>query len=150
MNAMNHIYFLIKILFICLLAVFGAEAAKKNYFDEGKILFDKKKFEKSKFLFEKDIVFNPRNANSYLYLAKISQEKENIEEEERNLNNVLLLSPQNDEALYMLALLKIQQSDYTRAKELIQKFNLVCEVFCSKESELREKFEKLIPENEKK
>ena len=50
----------------------------------------------------------------------------------------------------MLALLKIKQSDYTRAKELIQKFNLVCEVFCSKESELKVKFEKLIPENEKK
>ena len=147
---MNHIYFLVKILFIFFFVVFNVEAAKKNYFDEGKILFDEKKFEKSKFLFEKDIVFNPKNANSYLYLAKISQEKEDVEEEERNLNNVLLLSPKNDEALYMLALIKIKQSDYSGAKEIIEKFNLVCKVFCSKESELKEKFDKLIPESEKK
>ena len=40
-----------------------------------------------------------------------------------NLNNVLLLNPQNDEAIYMLTLLKIKHSDYDKAKELIEKFN---------------------------
>ena len=70
---------------------------------------------------------------------------ENDKEQEINLNNVLVLNPQNDEAIYMLTLLKIKQSDYNEAKELIKKFNLVCESFCSKRAEIQEKFDKLIP-----
>ena len=146
---MNCIYFLVKILFFCLFLTSIADASKENYFAEGKILFEKKKFEKSKIFFQRDIVFNPKNPDSYLYLAKISKKSENDEEEETNLNNVLLLSPQNDEAIFMLALLKIKQSNYSKAKELINKFNLVCKLFCSKENELQEKFDKLIPTNEK-
>ena len=124
-------------------------AVKSNYFDKGKVLFDKKKFEKSKIFFEKDIVFNPQSEKSYLYLAKIFNENNNDQEQEINLSNVLLLNPQNDEAIYMLTLLKIKQSDYDEAKELIKKFNLVCVSFCSKISEMQEKFDKLIPENAK-
>ena len=82
-------------------------------------------------------------------LLESSKKSENEEEEEMNLNNVLLLSPQNDEAIFMLALLKIKQSNYSKAEELINKFNLVCKLFCSKENELQEKFDKLIPTNEK-
>ena len=100
-------------------------------------------------MFERDIVFNPKNEKSYLYLAKIFNKDNNEEEQEINLNNVLLLNPQNDEAIYMLTLLKIKQSDYNKAKELIDTFVLVCKSFCSKENEMREKFEKLTPENAK-
>ena len=124
-------------------------SSKSNYFDEGKILFEKKEFEKSKIFFEKDIVFNPKSEKSYLYLAKIFNENKNDQEEEINLNNVLLLNPQNDEAIYMLVLLKIKQSDYNEAKELIEKFNLVCISFCSKKTEIQNKLDKLTPENEK-
>ena len=122
-------------------------AVKSNYFDKGKVLFDKKKFEKSKIFFEKDIVFNPQSEKSYLYLAKIFNENNNDQEQEINLSNVLLLNPQNDEAVYMLAILKIKQSNYNEAKELIKKFNLICKSFCSKRAEIQEKFNKLIPEN---
>ena len=121
--------------------------SKSSYLDEGKVLFEKKEFDKSKIFFEKDIVFNPKSEISYLYLAKIFNEKDNDQEQEINLNNVLLLNPLNDEAIYMLTLLKIKQSDYHEAKELIKKFNLVCESFCSKRAEIQEKFDKLIPEN---
>ena len=61
----------------------------------------------------------------------------------------MLLNPINDEAIYMLTLLKIKQSDYNQAKELIDKFDLVCKNFCSKKNEIDEKFKKLTPENEK-
>ena len=66
-----------------------------------------------------------------------------------NLNNVLLLNPKNDEAIYMMTLLKIKQSNYEEAKDLIRKFDLVCKSFCIKKSEMQEKFDKLIPENAK-
>ena len=144
---MKKTYFLARALIIYLFFISSGFAAKSNYFKEGKILFDKKKFEKSKIFFEKDIVFNPQSEKSYLYLAKIFNENNNDQEEEMNLSNVLLLNPQNDEAIYMLTLLKIKQSDYNEAKELIKKFNLVCESFCSKRAEIQEKFDKLIPEN---
>ena len=144
---MKKTYFLVRILIIYLIFISIGFAAKSNYFDKGKILFDKKKFEESKIFFEKDIVFNPQSEKSYLYLAKIFNENNNDKEQEINLSNVLLLNPQNDEAIYMLTLLKIKQSDYNEAKELIKKFNLVCVSFCSKKTEIQEKFNKLIPEN---
>ncbi len=138
-------YFLVKILIIYLFFISSGFAVKSNYFDKGKILFDKKKFQKSKIFFEKDIVFNPQSEKSYLYLAKIFNENNDDQEQEINLSNVLLLNPQNDEAIYMLTLLKIKQSDYNEAQELIKKFNLVCKSFCSKRAEIQEKFDKLIP-----
>ena len=144
---MKKTYFLVRVLIIYLFFISSGFAAKSHYFDKGKILFDKKNFGKSKILFEKDIVFNPQSEKSYLYLAKIFNENNNDQEQEINLSNVLLLNPQNDEAIYMLTLLKIKQSDYNEAKELIKKFNLVCESFCSKRSEIQKKFDKLIPEN---
>ena len=144
---MKKTYFLARVLIIYLFFIPNGFGAKSSYFDKGKILFDEKKFKKSKIFFEKDIVFNPQSEKSYLYLAKIFNENNNDQEQEINLSNVLLLNPQNDEAIYMLALLKIKHSDYNAAKELIEKFNLVCKSFCSKRSEIQEKFDKLVPEN---
>ena len=146
---MKKIFFLIKIFVIYLFLISNGITKQTNYFDKGIELFQKKEFDKSKILFERDIVFNPKNEKSYLYLAKIFNKNKNDKEEEMNLNSVLLLNPQNDEAIYMLVLLKIKQSDYNEAKELIKTFNLVCESFCLKKEEIQEKFDKLIPENAK-
>ena len=144
---MKNVFFLVKIIFIFLLLIPSGISKESNYYIEGIKLFNKKEFDKSKILFEKDIVFNPRSEKSYLYLAKIFNKKDNDDEQEINLNSVLLLNPKNDEAIYMLTLLKIKQSDYDQAKELIDKFNLVCKSFCSKKNEIQKKFKKLIPEN---
>jgi len=142
-------FLIIKIFLIYLLLTSSLLAKQSTYFNEGIKHFEKKEFEKSKFFFEKDIVYSPKNENSYLYLAKIFKKNENDEEQEINLNSVLLLNPKNEEAIYMLTLLKIKQSDYNHAKELIDKFVLVCKNFCSKEKEIKEKFKKLKPENAK-
>ena len=144
---MKKKYFLFRVLIIYLFFISNGFAAKSIYFDKGKILFDKKKFEKSKIFFERDIVFNPKNERSYLYLAKIFNKNDNDPEEEINLDNVLLLNPKNDEAIYMLTLLKIKQSDYDEAKILIKKFNLVCTDLCLKSAEIQEKFDKLVPKD---
>ena len=146
---MIKLFLLIKISIIYLFLISNVIAKQQNYLNEGKVLFQKKEFEKSKILFEKDIVFDPKSEESYLYLAKIFDKNNNDEQQEVNLNNVLLLNPKNDEALYMLTLLKIRQSDYNYAKELINTFVLVCKSFCSKKNEIQEKFKKLTPENAK-
>ena len=141
--------YLIKIFVIYLFLISSGVSKQSNYFNQGKVLFQKKEFNESKILFEKDIVFNPKSEKSYLYLAKIFNKNNNDEEQEINLNSVLLLNPQNDEAIYMLTLLKIKQSDYNGAKELIDKFILVCKSFCPKKNEMQNKLEKLTPENAK-
>ena len=141
--------FLIKILFIYLFLISIGMTKQSNYFEEGIKLYQNKKFDESKILFERDLVFNPKNDKSYLYLAKIFDEKNNDEELENNLNNVLLINPQNDEALYMLTLLKIEQSDYEHANKLIDRFILICKSFCSKKNEIQEKLSKLSPKNAK-
>jgi tetratricopeptide (TPR) repeat protein len=133
------------IYFAITLSSFGAQI---GYYEKGVKLYKVNKIEESKILFERDIAFNPKSEKSYLYLAKIYKKNEKNEELEVNLNNVLLLNPQNDEAIYMLTLLKIEQSDYEGAKKLIDQFTLVCNSFCSKEKEIKEKLLTLSPENE--
>ena len=45
----------------------------------------------------------------------------------------------------MLILIKIKQSDYEGVEKLIKQFTLVCKSFCSKEDEIKNKFNKLTP-----
>ena len=146
---MKKKHFLVKILIVYTVLFSNSVAKETEFFKEGKLLFQKNKFEKSKVLFERDIVFNPKSEKSYLYLAKIFNKKNDDEEEENNLKNVLLINPKNDEAIYMLALLKIKQSDYGHVKKLLDEFILVCKSFCSKKEEIQEKFKKMTAEDEK-
>jgi len=115
--------------------------AKNSYFDEGKKLFDNKNYKDSKFYFEKDIVFNPKSENSYLYLAKIFKKEGNDSLEENNLNTTLLLNPKNEEAIYLLTLLNIKNSNFSNAKELIATLTSICEKMCSSKSELQSKLD---------
>jgi len=146
---MKKNFLIIKILIFYVFLFSNGFSKESKFFDEGIELFEKKKFDKSKILFEKDIVFYPKNEKSYLYLAKIFNQNNNDEEEEINLNTVLLLNPQNDEAIYMLVLLKIEQSDYNHAKKLLDQFVLVCKSFCSKKKEMQEKLEKITSDDAK-
>jgi|TARA_B110000881_G_scaffold68408_1_gene59116 tetratricopeptide (TPR) repeat protein len=116
-------------------------SAKNLYFEEGKKIFDKKNYKDSKFYFEKDIVFNPQSEKSYLYLAKIFKEEENDSLEENNLNTVLLLNPKNEEAIYLLTLLNIKNSNFSKAKKLINTFNSICKKMCSSKIELQSKLD---------
>ena len=144
---MKKFIIIIKIFFVYLFLISGGLTKESNYLKKGIEYFQQKEFDKSKTLFEKDIVFDPKSEKSYLYLAKIFYKDNNDEQQEVNLINVLLLNPKNDEALYMLTLLKIKQSDYDHVKKLLDEFILVCKSFCPKKKEIQEKFEKMTPEN---
>ena len=126
--------YLSTIILISILNINGI--TKENFFSEGVKLFNEKKSLESKFKFEQDIVFNPKSEVSYLYLAKIFKERENDDLQEQNLNTVILINPQNEEALYLLTLLNIKKSDYDESDKLIKKFNKVCKKICEKKSEL--------------
>ena len=110
--------------------------AKSKHLQKGIELFMQNKYEDAKFKFEQDIVFNPKSELSYLYLSKIFNKQEKKELEEQNLNTVMLLNPQNEEAIYYLARLKLSNSDYQKSKELSRKLELVCNNFCNKSDQL--------------
>ena len=101
--------------------------AKTPYYKDGVKLFKKNKLDEAKFKFEQDIVHNPKNELSYLYLSKIFNEQENKPLEEKNLNTVILLNPKNEEAVYNLALLKLGKSDFLESKKLVNNLLIFCE-----------------------
>ena len=129
------------ITFFLSLIFFEAVQASNSYFEKGKKLFDNKKYLDSKFYFEKDIVFNPKSENSYLYLAKIFHREKKDILEENNLNTVLLLNPKNEEAIYLLTLLSVKKSNFSKAKKLIVTMTSVCEKMCTKIPELQDKLD---------
>ena len=122
--------------------------SKENFFNEAKNLFDNGKIEESKFLFQRNIVFNPKDSKSYLYLAKIYESEENEIEEEKNINTTLLLEPDNEEAMYMLIDIKLKKSDYEKVKELKPKFEVICESLCSKIKSIDERLTNIEAKNE--
>ena len=122
---------------------FNGLNAKSEYFQEGINLFNNNKFEDAKFKFEQDIVLNPKSELSYLYLSKIFNRQDKKILEEQNLNTVMLLNPENEEALYNLARLKLVASDYKKSKELNKRLNMICKRFCVQSKNLEAEIENL-------
>ena len=137
------------IIVVLMLLTFGSYSlAENNFFEKGKNKYDEQKYEESKFLFQRSIVFNPKDQNSYLYLAKIYNLEENRKEEEKNINTVLLLDPKNEEAIYMLIEIELKKSNYSKVKELTENFIKVCKNLCSKENSIQKSLKNLEPKNE--
>ena len=130
---MNNLF---KCTVLILLTISTQAVSNENFFSEAKNLFDKGKIEESKFLFQRNIVYNPKHSKSYLYLAKIYKKEENKPEEEKNINTTLLLEPRNEEAMYILIDIEIKRSNFTKAKELKKDFEKICSSLCEKISSI--------------
>ena len=117
--------------------------ANTQYFQEGINLYKNKKFEEAKFKFEQDIVLNPKSEISYLYLAKIFKNLDKKNLQEQNLNTVILLNPVNEEAIYNLAKLKLDASDYKKSKELNNRLLDLCVKLCNQSKKLKSEIENL-------
>ena len=124
--------------------------AKENFFEKAKSKYDEKEMEDSKFLFQRNIVFNPKDAKSYLYLAKIYNFEKNEREELKNLKTTLLLDPDNEEAMYMLIDIEIEKSNFSEVRNLTKKFNVICSTLCEKIKSINERLENIEAKNESK
>ena len=122
--------------------------AENTFFDEGKQKYNEKKYEESKFLFQRSIVFNPKDQDSYLYLAKIYNFEDNKKEEQKNINTVLLLDPKNEEANYLLMEIELKKSNYSKVKELAENFSKICNKLCDKKTSILKSLKNLEPKNE--
>ena len=114
------------------LFTFIAKANENNFFNEAKDLFEKEKYEDSKFLFHRNIVYNPKDSESYLYLAKIFKIEEDIRQEEKNIKTTLLLDPKNEEAMFLLIDIELERSNFSKADELSKDFKKICVEMCEK------------------
>ena len=124
--------------------------AKENFFDEAKKKYDEKKLEDSKFLFQRNIVFNPKDAKSYLYLAKIYNSEENERKEIKYLKTTLLLEPDNEEAMYMLIDIELKKSNFSEVKKLTKNFIIICSSFCDKTKSINERLKNIEAKDESK
>ena len=135
-------------IFIISVTLISSVLAESIFFEEGKTKYEEKKYKESKFLFQRSIVFNPKDQDSYLYLAKIYKFEENKKEEEKNINTVLLLDPKNEEANYLLMEIELKKSNYSKVKELAENFSKICNKLCEKKILILESLENLEPKND--
>ena len=121
--------------------------SENNFFDDAKKKFNEEKLEESKFLFQRNIVFNTKHAISYLYLAKNYHSEDNKKEEEKNLNATLLLEPSNEEAMNMLINIELDKSNYSKVKELTESLSIVCIELCDQIEIINKNLKNIEPEN---
>mgnify|MGYP001476909856 FL=1 len=139
--ALNLLAVIVAVFFI------SNNSLSENFFSEAKQEFDEKNYESSKFLFQRNIVFNPKDAESYLYLAKIYKNEENEKEEIKNLNTTLLLDPKNEEAMHLLINYELKKSNYSRVKELKENFSTICKNLCKKIENIEKSLADIEPKN---
>ena len=119
----------------------------ENFFNKGLKLYNEKKYEDARFMFERSLVFNPKDSNSYLYLAKIYNIEEDQNKEEKNLEATLLIEPNNEEAILMTMKIALEKSNYSKVKDLSKTFNEVCKKLCDENKNILETLSNIEPKN---
>ena len=139
----------IKFIFLFYIAVniSSFSIATESFFNKGLELYQEKKYEDAKFMFEKSIVFNPKDSNSYLYLAKIYNIEEDQLKEEKNLETTLLIEPDNEEAILMTMKIALEKSNYSKVKDLSKTFSKVCKKLCEENKGILETLANIEPKN---
>ena len=127
--------------------VLNISVSNENFFNKGLELFNDKKYEDARFMFERSIVFNPKDSYSYLYLAKIYNFEEDQKKEEKNLKAALLIEPSNEEAILMSMKIALKKSNYSKVKDLSKIFTKVCKKLCEENKGILESLDNIEPKN---
>jgi len=127
---------------------FSIAMSNENFFNEAKKKYDQKKIEEAKFLLQRNIVFNPKDVASYLYLAKVYRSEQNKKEEQKNLDTALLLQPDNEEVMYMLIEIELEKSNYLGVKKLQENFSIICKNLCKNNKTISETLKNIEPKND--
>ena len=143
---MNKIFKLIILVYFILVSS-NLAFAKENFFDEALKKYQSQNYDDAKFMFERNIVFNPKDAKSYLYLAKIYNYEEDQKKEEYNLETTLLIEPNNEEAILMLMKIALKKSNYSKVNDLSQTFVKVCKNLCDENNEIQKSLKNIEPDN---
>ena len=139
--------FKLTLFFYLIINFINSSFSKENFFDEGLKLYKDKKYEDARFMFERSIVFNPKDSKSYLYLAKIYNIEEDQKKEEKNLEATLLIEPDNEEAILMTMKIALKKSNYSKVKDLSKTFTKVCKKLCEENKGILETLANIEPKN---
>ena len=137
-----------KILIVLFFFNISSSLAGENLFENAKKNFEQNNFEEAKFLFQRNLVFEPKDSKSYLYLAKIFKIEENESESEKNIKSALLLDSKNEEAMYMMMDIELNRSNFSKVKELKSDFEKICNSLCDKLTSIQERLENFDTSNE--
>ena len=143
---MNKIFKFTVSLITCM-CIYTYAIGSEKYFDKGLELYKNKKYDDAKFMFERSIVFNPKNSVSYLYLAKIYNIEEDLKKEEKNLKTTSLIEPDNEEAILMYMKIALEKSNYSKVNDLLKNFSEVCKKLCDANKDILESLENIEPKN---
>ena len=135
------------LLFYTVINILNISIGNENFFNKGLNLYNDKNYEEARFMFERSIVFNPKNSTSYLYLAKIYNIKEDQKKEEKNLKATLLIEPNNEEAILMSMKIALEKSNYKEVKDLSKTFKQVCKKLCDENKDILETLANIEPKN---
>lgn len=135
------------LLFYLIFNILNISYSSEDFFNEGIKFYENKKYEEARFMFERSIVFNPKDSNSYLYLAKIYNIEENQEKEEKNLEAALLIEPNNEEAVLMSMKIALEKSNYSKVKKLSKTFTKICKKLCGENKNILETLSNIEPKN---
>ena len=121
--------------------------SNENFFDKGLELYKNKKYDDARFMFERSIVFNPKDSSSYLYLAKIYNFEEDQKKEKKNLETTLLIEPDNEEAILMSMKIALEKSNYSKVKNLSKTFTKVCKKLCDENKSILNTLDNIEPKD---
>ena len=143
---MNKIFKLITSISFLFFSI-NVALSEENFFNEALKMYQNEKYEDARFMLERNIVFNPKDAKSYLYLAKIYNHEEDQNKEEYNLETTLLIEPNNEEAILMLMKIALKKSNYSKVNNLSQTFKKVCKKLCDENNEIQKSLKNIEPAN---
>lgn len=143
---MNKIFKLITSISFLFFSI-NVALSEENFFNEALKMYQNEKYEDARFMLERNIVYNPKDAKSYLYLAKIYNHEEDQNKEEYNLETTLLIEPNNEEAILMSMKIALKKSNYSKVKDLSNTFTKVCKKLCDENKGILETLANIEPKN---
>ena len=105
-------------------------ASSQKYFDEALSFYNEGKMDEATFLFEKSVVFNPQNTESYVYLGYLNKELENLEKANHYFIIALTLQPDNLELNYLVGEYFYNNKDNDSYNEYVSNLEILCPDGC--------------------
>ena len=105
-------------------------ASSQKYFDEALSFYNEGKMDEATFLFEKSVVFNPKNTESYVYLGYLNKELENLDKANHYFIIALTLQPDNLELNYLVGEYFYNNKDNDSYNEYVSNLEILCPDGC--------------------
>ena len=105
-------------------------ANNNEYFSDGVSFYNEGKINEATFLFEKSVVFNPKDTESYIYLGYINKDLEELDKANHYFLIALTLQPDNLELNYLVGEYFYNANNKESYSEYIYNLEVLCPDGC--------------------